>query len=260
MISNNNPYDPPSTPPTRSRIAINKIRTNIPNRLQDSPQDFGRPTSVLHSVFPVESNFNAAPDLRAARPTALPTTVPAARSNAAPISFSESDSFFMSTVLEDLAQRDVEDLISLPAVPTWVPKGYSTASFLRSTLREVLGSTSHPIRVARAAANLLSRAQRDSKPMSAIDLPDCFHRLSSEFPTYSPNDPTSFWHLVRGFLLVALRKFDAAFQATYPAPGSLLRRRSDAVAAPVPDCTIPTPRGRSSPTGRSTKLSYFSCS
>jgi len=32
--------------------------------------------------------------------------------------------------------------------------------------------------------------------MSALDLPDCFHRLSSEFPTYSPSDPFSFRRLL----------------------------------------------------------------
>jgi hypothetical protein len=214
--------DPKSGPPTRSTLAFKSIRSNINNRISESPQDIGRPTSVLHSAFPLGSTTYAAPTLRAARSTVLPTlTVPAARSSAAPTSFLENDVVFLSTVLADLAQNDVVELITLPAVPTWVPKGFSTTSFLRSTLTEVLRSTPQPIRVARTAAELLSSAQRDSFHMSALDLPDCFHSLSSEFPTYSPDEPHSFWHLARGFLLVALRKFDAAFYYVTYHPRSL---------------------------------------
>ena len=225
--------DPKSSPPTRSTLAIKSIRSNTNSRISESPQDIGRPTSVLHSAFPLGSTSYAAPTLRAARSTVIPTfTVPAARSTAAPPTFPENDVVFMSTVLADLSRNDVVELITLPAVPTWVPKGFSTASYLRSTLMEVLGSTPHPVRVARAAAEQLSSAQRNSVSMSALDLPDCFHRLSSEFPTYFPREPYSFWHLALCFILAAIRQFDSAlYYAVYAPDSSYLalnyrRRRS----------------------------------
>ena len=236
MNPTDNSNDPKSSPPTRSTLASKSIRSKFTSRISESPLDIGRPTSVLHSAFPMGLSSNAAPLLRAARSTALPAlSASAASSTAAPPTYSSSDFFFVSTVLEEVAERDVVELITLPVAPSWVPKGYSTTSYLRTTIQDILGTTPHPIRVARAAAQVLNEIYQDSKLFTVSELPDCFHRLAPSFPTYNPDEPDSFWHLVRGFLLASIRRFDIAYFhpnfSPHTAPGNYVRRRSDAEAA-----------------------------
>jgi hypothetical protein len=245
MIPTNKSDDPlgspaqlrPSSAINFKSIRLQREAPSNPSAIEDN-HDTSRPTSVMYSAFQ-ELSLSAASGqtARPTLPTILPTTTPqAARIYAAPSTITYRDSYFLSVVVANLSPDDVSDLITLSTAPSWVPKGYRTFSYVLAMLRDILRSDNSPVSTARAAVAILDLTILNSVPFSIASLPSPFHRLATAFPTYYPDDPTSFWNVMRDLLHSSLRKLDATSDSfvdpSIPAPGTKLWRRPDAAVAP----------------------------